>query len=304
MMASEHTSTVWVMHAGALGDWVMLWPLLRSLGRRGMTVIAITHDSKAKLAAEWIACAPGSVVALRGGIDQPRLSRWWAGPGGIRGELDAHDWRVPEPDRIITFLCDHSTSAGRAWLSAAAAEFPRATIEMAGPPGSASRLALWQRERVHALGGVLARANLHGPVVCHIGAGSCNKRWPVARWVELVAMIRSHGIEARLLAGEVERERLAVTELAAFASLGGRFIDSLSEFAAEVAAARLFIGADTGPTHLAAQLGVPTLALFGPTDPAIWAPVGPAVRVLAPESQRKMEWLSVITVATIAICAG
>jgi ADP-heptose:LPS heptosyltransferase len=44
--------------------------------------------------------------------------------------------------------------------------------------------------------------------------------------------------------------------------------------------ARLFVGADTGPTHLAAAAGTPTVALFGPTDPARFAPIGPRVRVL------------------------
>ncbi len=44
--------------------------------------------------------------------------------------------------------------------------------------------------------------------------------------------------------------------------------------------AALFVGADTGPTHLAAAAGVPTLALFGPTDPARFGPVGPRTAVL------------------------
>ena len=44
--------------------------------------------------------------------------------------------------------------------------------------------------------------------------------------------------------------------------------------------ARCYLGNDSGLGHLAGLLGVPTLALFGPTDPARWAPVGPRVRVL------------------------
>lgn len=296
MMTPECTKTVWIMHAGALGDWVMVWPLLRALGRAGAAVIAVSHDSKAILAAERIECAPGSVIALPGGIDQPRLSGWWAGPRSApTAPRDADwrdtDWRVPVPDRIITFVCDNSTSAGRAWLAAAAAEFPCATIEAVGPPGSASHTALWMRERVSERGGITRRDNPTGPIVCHIGAGSNDKRWPVERWAELAAMLRVRGSEVRLLAGEVERERLAAAERAAFVAIGGRYVESLADLAGEIAAARLFIGADTGPTHLAAQLGIPTLSLFGPTDPAVWSPVGPAVRVVAPGSARAMEWL-------------
>ena len=46
------------------------------------------------------------------------------------------------------------------------------------------------------------------------------------------------------------------------------------------ARAALFVGADTGPTHLAAAAGTPTVALYGPTDPARYGPVGPRVRIL------------------------
>jgi ADP-heptose:LPS heptosyltransferase len=44
--------------------------------------------------------------------------------------------------------------------------------------------------------------------------------------------------------------------------------------------ARLYVGNDSGISHLAAAWGAPVLALFGPTDPAQWAPIGPRVRVL------------------------
>jgi ADP-heptose:LPS heptosyltransferase len=47
--------------------------------------------------------------------------------------------------------------------------------------------------------------------------------------------------------------------------------------------ARAFLGNDSGLSHLAGLLGVPTLALFGPTDPVHWSPLGPRVRVLRSE---------------------
>ena len=49
---------------------------------------------------------------------------------------------------------------------------------------------------------------------------------------------------------------------------------------AALARAGLFLGNDAGVSHLAAATGAPTLALFGPTDPALWAPVGPRVATL------------------------
>jgi ADP-heptose:LPS heptosyltransferase len=56
-------------------------------------------------------------------------------------------------------------------------------------------------------------------------------------------------------------------------------IDDLYQLACWLAGARLYIGNDSGVTHLAAAVGTPVLALFGPTDPAVWAPRGPNVRV-------------------------
>jgi ADP-heptose:LPS heptosyltransferase len=59
---------------------------------------------------------------------------------------------------------------------------------------------------------------------------------------------------------------------------------------AVLAHAGLYVGNDSGVSHLAAAWGAPVLALFGPTDPAQWAPVGPRVKVLRAKDE-KMESL-------------
>jgi ADP-heptose:LPS heptosyltransferase len=56
---------------------------------------------------------------------------------------------------------------------------------------------------------------------------------------------------------------------------------------------KCYLGNDSGITHLAALLGVPTLALFGASDPAVWHPVGKAVKVIA---ARSLEDISIYTV--------
>ena len=56
-------------------------------------------------------------------------------------------------------------------------------------------------------------------------------------------------------------------------------IDDLYELACWLAGAGLYIGNDSGITHLAAAVGTPVLAFFGPTDPEVWAPRGPHVRM-------------------------
>jgi heptosyltransferase III len=54
--------------------------------------------------------------------------------------------------------------------------------------------------------------------------------------------------------------------------------------AEKLSRARLFLGNDSGVTHLAAALGIPTLALFGPSNDTQWRPVGPAVTLLRPSA--------------------
>jgi len=104
--------------------------------------------------------------------------------------------------------------------------------------------------------------------VIHPFSGSARKRWPLERFREL-----ARRLEARMpvawcagpedeLAGAVRFEDLY--------ALGGW-----------LAGAALYVGNDSGITHLAAAAGAPVVALFGPTDPAIWAPRGARVRVVA-----------------------
>jgi len=57
-------------------------------------------------------------------------------------------------------------------------------------------------------------------------------------------------------------------------------IQNLYDLACWLARARVYVGNDSGITHLAAAMGTPVLALFGPTDPAVWAPRGPHVQVV------------------------
>lgn len=55
---------------------------------------------------------------------------------------------------------------------------------------------------------------------------------------------------------------------------------ALVELSRHLAAARLYLGNDSGVSHLAAAVGCPTVAVFGPTEPRVWAPRGARVKVL------------------------
>ncbi|HZW06500.1 MAG TPA: glycosyltransferase family 9 protein, partial [Phycisphaerales bacterium] len=98
-----------------------------------------------------------------------------------------------------------------------------------------------------------------------------------------------------------KKERAAFAELVRKGQWSGT-VERLSDLAGAIRKACCVVSADSGPAHLAAQLGVRTLALFGPTDASIWAPVGPAVRTLAPPAPTPdMSWLQPETVLDVLV---
>jgi len=101
----------------------------------------------------------------------------------------------------------------------------------------------------------------------HPFSGSPKKNWPVERFRQLAGELNAH-LDVQWCAGPEE-------ELDGAA----RFPDLLS-LARWLAQANVYIGNDSGPTHLAAAVGTRTVALFGPTDPAVWAPRGADVSIL------------------------
>ena len=111
----------------------------------------------------------------------------------------------------------------------------------------------------------------------HAGSGSLRKNWPAARFAE----------SARALAGA---EPFLWVEGPADAPTEPRTLDiptwvrarslPLRTLAAVLARASVYLGNDSGVSHLAAAAGAPTVAVFGPTDPDRWSPVGPAVRTV------------------------
>jgi Glycosyltransferase family 9 (heptosyltransferase) len=114
----------------------------------------------------------------------------------------------------------------------------------------------------------------HMTAALHPGSGDTRKNWPLARFKELAEKLEAAGWAVRWLLGPAE-EGLALPA----GSQAWRNVP-LRHLAAALAACSVFVGNDSGITHLAAACGCPTVALFGATDPAVWAPRGRVVAVL------------------------
>lgn len=101
------------------------------------------------------------------------------------------------------------------------------------------------------------------------------KQWTVEGWREAGLFLKKLGLKLILSGGPAQEEVDYVANIQRqlpenTVNLAGRV--SLAELAYIIARAKLYIGPDTGITHLAAATGVPVIALFGPTNPVKWAP--------------------------------
>jgi heptosyltransferase-1 len=105
------------------------------------------------------------------------------------------------------------------------------------------------------------------------GAGWGAKRWPAERYGEVARKLADQGVRSILNYGPAEEELTRGAE-AASGGTAKAMTCSVSELIALTRRARIFIGGDTGPLHLAAALRVPVVAIFGPTDPARNGPYG------------------------------
>jgi len=139
------------------------------------------------------------------------------------------------------------------------------------------------------------------PVVAiHPGSGSPAKNWSAERFAALASRLQTErGARILLLSGPADeaaldamRECLDDRHSTPSSGRGPSSVPPpdpkpillhdlpLPLLAAILSRCGLYVGNDSGVSHLAAALGVPTVAIFGPTDPAIWAPRGPAVRIV------------------------
>jgi heptosyltransferase-1 len=113
----------------------------------------------------------------------------------------------------------------------------------------------------------LAEAGIADFAILNPGAGWGAKRWPAQRYGQVAKALAHDGLRSILNCGpgedDLARDAEAASEGAAVAMKC-----SISELIALTRRAKLFIGGDTGPLHLAAALQVPVVAIFGPTDPA------------------------------------
>lgn len=119
-------------------------------------------------------------------------------------------------------------------------------------------------------------------VLIHPGSGGRKKLWPIAGWLDVIRNISSRN-DSQIVLIEGPADSYMIQQLCSnMGALPFLVVNNwpLGKLAALIKQSSLYLGNDSGITHLAAACNTPTIALFGPTDPSIWGPKGPRVKVV------------------------
>ena len=117
-------------------------------------------------------------------------------------------------------------------------------------------------------------------IVIHPGSGGPKKCWHLDNFLSLARELADREVEVLFLLGPAEVERLRPSEKVQIHGVAKCMAHlALTQVIGVLSCADAFLGNDSGVTHLAAGMGLRTIALFGPTDPAVYRPLGRTVAV-------------------------
>ena len=261
-----------ILRGGALGDFLVSLPALALLRQRW-------PHARIELVGNATAAALGLQTGLIDRVDSQHDRIWGALyadtalPAGLQARLAGYDLVInywPDPDRTL----------GRHFpLSPAQIFLTTAALPEIGPAAAhycapLQELGLAGGNYAHLLARPCPNPS---EIALHPGSGAPAKNWPLQRWASLAKWLgRDAGLPLVIISGEAEPE-------AVMAGVGEPWRHlPLEQLLHRLAQCRLFIGHDSGISHLAAAAGIPCLLLFGPTDPAVWAPPHPQVKIIRP----------------------
>ena len=143
---------------------------------------------------------------------------------------------------------------------------------------------LFPSDADHASAALLLPPKARTLIALHPGSGSSTKNWPVTNWIALIhRLAASEDIKLVVIGGEADATQIAqLRDACAPFSLTFVLDQPLNVVAAVLSRCDAFIGHDSGISHSAAAAGTQCVLLFGPTEPTVWAPIGPNVQVIRP----------------------
>jgi ADP-heptose:LPS heptosyltransferase len=272
--------SVWVwLHNLGLGDIVNSIPVLRQLRRR---------YERAHI---QLSCGPAYHELLRPMAIADRFTPEFSkpqmnGPCDLAVEVVAHarSSRASETGAKVTLsLAAMGTRSPRQLVWRHLREQAiKAGLAVPDAPPQVSVSATVERDAVNWLCARQICQPSEPVVAVHPGAGFEFKLWPAKRFGELARRLRTyHGAHVLVFQGPADEHTVEGVVAAADGSISAIARDlPLEMVAALIQRATLFISCDSGLMHLAAALGRPMVALFGPTSPQAWGPFHNQARVI------------------------
>ena len=301
----SHAPRFLILRGGAIGDFIATLPVFQALRAQWpaatIEIWGYPHIAELAVAAGWAQ----TVVSL----DRAEMARFFVPEPQF---TDAQVAAIRSFDLVFNYLHDPVGQVRSNLLLAGAKQvLSGSPIIKRGPAipfllEPLQALAFYDTDLLPALdfSGELraqgrerlrARGVRGQPVAVHPGSGSPSKNWPIERFVEIIRRLQAKKTEVIAVLGEADAAEAAVLarELPELPVLEGL---TLVELAATLAECRAYLGNDSGITHVAAAVGLPVTALFGPSDADVWAPRGRGgAKVLrAPEGE--LERLAIATV--------
>ena len=290
--------SVAVIHTGGIGDFLQVLPVLEAIRHKWpeAKVTIIGHRQRAELA------RLGGLADAIAEFETSGCHHLFAAGAGSDRMPDALHYA----DTIVNFLpqatfsenLERLTKAevvracsfpapGECDVSAAQFVYDQIAAQLDLPPAKAvPRVNLPARPR---------RGN--NTVAIHPGSGGSKKNWPLDRFRRLADRLAADGMQVMWIVGPAETESPEFADLVRDENCESR--PRLADLAVTLSAARLYVGNDSGITHLSAAVGAPTVALFGPSDAAVWAPRGANVRTVISPTGR-MDDIDLTEVAAAA----
>jgi heptosyltransferase-3 len=268
---------VLVIRGGAIGDFILTLPAMRLL--REM-IPGCQLEVMGYLSIATLAQAAGLADSVRS-LDHRTMAALFAKNAPIDEALAEH---LKSFNLIVSYLFDPDGHFRASMERIGVKTLIECSHRVQPDQGHASRqlakplekLAMFLEDSHLQTAHFERREIIPNRLAIHLGSGSEKKNWPLERWLALADGFRDH--EVIFITGEAEQERgMLIENRPSWHSL------PLPELADRLSTCAAFLGHDSGISHLAAACGVPSLLLFGPTDPAVWAPPQPWISILRAE---------------------
>jgi heptosyltransferase III len=284
-----------ILRTGGLGDTLLLWPAIAAVRQR-------FPEAQIDLMGHVQRCAALKVL---GGVDQA-LEVEGSGlhllfeispalPSEVVAQFGVYDTVVAFAAPGDYALAENFSTCGvrevHAFLPFPAPEQPIHVADYAksllvgvelAEPGEDALLPVTEVERSEGRERIRSLQLDNRPLVLVApGSGNQKKNWKAKGFAQLLNTLHDEGFEPVLLEGPADAQAVADVQKQV-RGWNPKILshDPPSRLKGIMAGAKLFVGNDSGLAHLAALVGIPTVAIFGPTDPVRWAPRGPHCKVL------------------------